>query len=207
MYKPTYFTFLVMTALLLLGCSTSRKAPDSRASSVEARRAEVLFLGHNSKHHDSYKYAPWLSIKLFRSGVNMTYASDLSAITDENLGKYDGLIIYANYNELPKDKEAVLQRFVEKGKGLIPLHSASGCFRDSEWYIRTIGGAFESHKTGTFKNTIVNNAHPVMAGIGEFETWDETYVHKNLNPDITVLGERIDGAHREPRISIPDFSE
>lgn len=198
MYKPTYFTFLVMTALLLLGCSTSRKAPDSRASSVEARRAEVLFLGHNSKHHDSYKYAPWLSIKLFRSGVNMTYASDLSAITDENLGKYDGLIIYANYNELPKDKEAVLQRFVEKGKGLIPLHSASGCFRDSEWYIRTIGGAFESHKTGTFKNTIVNGAHSVMTGIGEFETWDETYVHKNLNPDITVLGERIDGEHHEP---------
>lgn len=197
MHKPTSLTFLITTTLFLLGCSTGRKA-SAPVSSVEARRAEVLFLGHNSKHHDSYKYAPWLSIKLFRSGVNMTYASDLAAVTDENLGKYDGLIIYANYNELPKDKEAVLQRFVEKGKGLIPLHSASGCFRDSEWYVRTIGGAFESHKTGTFKNTIVDRSHPVMAGIDEFETWDETYVHKNLNPDIIVLGERIDGERREP---------
>lgn len=198
MYKHTYLT-LFISAVILIGSSALNKYSSSPASVVvEGRRAEVLFLGHKSKHHDSYKFAPWLSIKLFRSGINTTYVNSLDEITDERLSKYDGLIIYANYEVLPKDKEDVLKRFVGSGKALIPLHSASGCFRNSDWYIKTIGGAFESHKTGRFKNKIVNSGHPVMAGIGEFETWDETYVHKRINPDITILGERIDGDHREP---------
>lgn len=37
-----------------------------------------------------------------------------------------------------------------------------------------------------------------MKGISEFETWDETYVHSNINPDITILQERVDGSTREP---------
>jgi hypothetical protein len=37
-----------------------------------------------------------------------------------------------------------------------------------------------------------------MKGITAFQTWDETYVHKNLNPDKTVLGERVEGDVHEP---------
>lgn len=189
---------LLLTLIVTWSCLRPTGQNKSHLTAAEGRRAEVLFLGHQSKHHDAYKFAPWLSIKLFRSGINTTFAHSLEAITDENLARYDGLIIYANHEYLPPEKEEVLKRFVAAGKGLIPLHSASGCFRNSEWYIRTIGGAFESHKTGRFKNTIVNREHPIMAGIGEFETWDETYVHKHINPDIIVLGARVEGNHREP---------
>jgi hypothetical protein len=37
----------------------------------------------------------------------------------------------------------------------------------------------------------VKPEHPVMAGLKPFETWDETYVHAKLNPDIT----RFTGTH------------
>ena len=37
-----------------------------------------------------------------------------------------------------------------------------------------------------------------MQGWKTFETWDETYVHSKLNPDIIVLQERVEGDHSEP---------
>ncbi|WP_044198713.1 PVC-type heme-binding CxxCH protein [Dyadobacter tibetensis] len=194
-----WVTFLLIA--FVLGCSKSNltsKDSQSTQSEVSPRRAEVLFLGHQSKHHDSGKYAPWLAIKLFRSGVNMTYTTELADINEDNLAKYDGLIIYANYDSLPPVQEEALKAFVEGGKGLIPLHSASGCFRNSDWYIQTIGGQFASHGTGTFTNTILKPGHPIMQGLDSFSTWDETYKHQRLNPDMTVLGERVEGDHHEP---------
>lgn len=195
---------LLFAGLIFYGCaqnssvSSGQKNSSAGTDSKSARRAEVLFLGHTSKHHDSGKYAPWLSIKLFHSGINMTYTVDLKDINTENLKKYDGLIIYANHDSLPPAQESAMKAFVEGGKGLIPLHSASGCFRNSDWYIKTIGGQFESHKLGTFKNVILKPDHPVMRGITDFTTFDETYILKNLNPDNLVLGERIDGEVHEP---------
>lgn len=163
-----------------------------------ARRAEILFLGNTSKHHDSGKYAPWLAISLFESGINLTYTTNPNDLNTENLEKYDGLIIYANHDTISASQESALKAFVEGGKGLIPLHSASGCFKNSEWYIKAIGGQFKSHGTGVFTAKIVNPSHPVMQGLTEFSTWDETYVHQNINPDMTVLLERTEGSTREP---------
>ena len=152
------------------------------------RRGEVLFLGNVGKHHDSGKYAPWLAISLFKQGINLTYTVDLNDLNAKNLSHYDGLIIYANHDTLSPAQEQAMKDFVESGKGLIPLHSASGCFKNSDWYIKTIGGQFKSHGTGSFTTTIVDKKHPVMQGLSEFTTsWDETYVHQNLNPDMTVL--------------------
>ena len=191
-----------LTGILILGCAQNKMSTSgsgtSKASKVDARRAEVLFLGNTSKHHDSGKYAPWLAIKLFQSGINMSYTVDLNDLNPENLAKYDALIIYANHDVISPAQEAALKGFVEGGKGLVPLHSAAGCFLNSDWYIKTIGGQFASHKTGEFKTVILKPNHPVMKGLTDFTTWDETYVHKNLNPDITVLTERVEGDHHEP---------
>nr|WP_295930857.1 PVC-type heme-binding CxxCH protein [uncultured Dyadobacter sp.] len=189
----------LLVGLIALACAkTKMGASSGKDGAPKGRRAEVLFLGHNSKHHDSGKYAPWLAVKLFKSGINLSYTVNPGDINAENLKKYDGLVIYANHDSLSPSQESAMKAFVEGGKGLIPIHSASGCFRNSSWYIKTIGGQFASHKTGTFKNTILKPEHQVMKGITAFQTWDETYLHKNLNPDKTVLGERVEGDVHEP---------
>jgi hypothetical protein len=90
-----------------------------------------------------------------------------------------------------------MKDFLEGGKGLIPLHSATGCFKNSEWYIQTIGGQFDSHGVGTFKSRILMARHPVTQGLEDFETWDETYIHRKINPDIEILMERIEGDIKE----------
>ena len=200
--KKVFFLLLFTTFLSIsLANKASLMIGYSTKSAVEhqiPRRAEVLFLGNTSTHHNSSKYAPWLSIPLFKAGINLTYTVDTNDLNAENLSRYDGLIIYANYNTMSPAKEKALRDFVEGGKGLIPLHSASACFTNSAWYAQTVGAQFKSHKTGDFIAKNVNTTHPVMKGISEFETWDETYVHSNINPDMTILQERMDGATREP---------
>ena len=196
---------LLLLCLFWTACTrnTQTNQRDSGTSGTDQRtnprRGEVLFLGNTSKHHDSGKYAPWLAISLFKQGINLAYTVDLNDLNTENLSHYDGLIIYANHDNLAPAQEQAMKEFVESGKGLIPLHSASGCFKNSDWYIKTIGGQFKSHGTGSFTTSIVDKKHPVMQGLSEFTTsWDETYVHQNLNPDMTVLMTRKEGDRQEP---------
>src|SRR4029079_10436695 len=79
----------------------------------------------------------------------------------------------------------------------VPIHCASHSFRNSANVIRMIGGQFDKHGIGTFTAVTVKTDHPVMQGLTPFETWDETYIHKNNNPDRVVLQERVEGTHRE----------
>ncbi len=200
----TYLLLLTLAVGLGLGCTKTARQNTAgtvrNTSKMNApRRGEVLFLGNVGKHHDSGKYAPWLAISLFNKGVNLTYTTDLNDLNTENLANYDGLIIYANHDSIAPAQEQALRAFVEGGKGLIPLHSASGCFKNSDWYINAIGGQFKSHKTGAITATIVNAKHPVMQGLKPFTTtWDETYVHQRLNPDMTVLTTRQEGDGANP---------
>src|SRR5699024_8352612 len=106
----------------------------------------------------------------------------------DNLKKYDALLLYANYHEpaytnLPKDKEQALVNYVEQGGGFVPIHSASGNFRNSEAYIQLLGGAFASHDTATFRTRIAEPDHEIMKGFEGFESWDETYVHQKHNTE------------------------
>ncbi len=186
---------LIVTIFLSLNFSHFASASNPKPN---PRRAEVLFLGHASEHHNARLYAPWLATALFASGINITYTEKLEDLNKENLSKYDGLVIYANHDVLSKEQEAAMKGFVEGGKGLIPLHSAAGCFKNSDWYIETIGGQFASHGEGEFTGETVAPGHAIMTGLKPFTTWDETYVHQRINPDMTVLTERVEGDHHEP---------
>ncbi|GEO07793.1 PVC-type heme-binding CxxCH protein [Segetibacter aerophilus] len=179
-----------------LTASSTKKVANTNLKNP--RRGEVLFLGNLEKHHDAGKYAPWLAISLFKIGINVTYTTEMNDLNTENLNKYDGLIIYSNHDSISPAQEAALKSFVEGGKGLVPIHCAAGCFRNSEWYIKAVGAQYQSETTGNFTANIVNANNPVMQGLSEFDTWDEKYIHQKINSDKTVLMERVDGATREP---------
>lgn len=192
-----FIGFLFQNCANKAGRSADNPIKES-TSPVSPRRAEVLFLGHDSEHHNSRRYADWLAKAVFNGGINISYTERADDLNAENLSKFDGVIIYANHDYLSPYQEKALKDFVESGNGLIPIHSATGNFKNSDWYINTIGGQFKSHGTGNFTAEITNTSHPVMEGLSEFETWDETYVHQRLNPDMDVLMERVEGDSREP---------
>lgn len=200
--KSPYVGLVILMLAFLAGCGG--KGNKNFLSSTEPRRVEILVLGHESEHHNSEKLMMYLQTPLFQRGINLTYTSDVADLNPTKLNNYDGLMIYANHDEISPDQETALKDYVQSGKALIPIHSASFCFRNSPWFVEAVGGQFKSHGTGDFTVDIIDADHPAMQGISEFETWDETYVHSNINPDMHVLMERVEGDHKEPYTWVRD---
>ncbi|MRG44697.1 dehydrogenase [Chitinophaga sp. SYP-B3965] len=123
---------LLITGLL---CAFSQDSQD------EGRRAEVLFFGKG----DKTRHASWLATKLFKSGINLTYAENL-----DNLEQYDGVIINA---ALTPAQEQKVKTFVENGKGLVLLDVTGKSYKGRVF--RTTKGTDESAwKTNAFLNNM-----------------------------------------------------
>lgn len=185
---------ILIIFLIIASCNQKQ----SFLSDTDPRRVEILVLGHESEHHNSEKLMMYLQTPLFQKGINLTYTTDLEDLNEETLNNYDGLMIYANHESISPEQESALKSYIQSGKALIPIHSASFCFQNSDWYIEAVGGQFSTHGEEVFAAKIINADHPAMKGLAEFESWDESYVHTKVNPDMEVLMERVDGEKREP---------
>ena len=121
--------------------------------------------------------------------IELTYIDDpAKALTAETLAKYDGLVLYANIDRIEPEQEKALLDFVEGGKGFIPLHCASYCFRNSPKFVELVGAQFQRHGGEVFRVENAAPDHAIMKGYGGFESWDETYIHTRHNErDRTVL--------------------
>ena len=205
-FGPRSFLMLGVCLLALAGAAvapalaTRSQAPAAGSTTNDGRPLRLLFLGQDQRHHDSHALFPLLAAPLARMGIQMTHVdTPAEAFDPERLQYYDGIVIYANHTEITPEQEQALVDFVEGGKGLVALHSASFMFTDAPRYIPMVGGQFLRHGTGEFSAEIIAPDHPVMQGLEPFTTWDETYVHERHNTENrTVLMERVDAEGREP---------
>jgi type 1 glutamine amidotransferase len=205
--NPSIMRYIATTIYLaaltfLVSCNSGSKPIRN-----DSGKLEILFLGHDSQHHNSAIFLPMLATQLSTEGIAFTYTSDPNDLNAENLDKYDALMIYANHDSITASQESALLSFVEKGRGFLPVHCASFCFRNSPKYIDLVGGQFLKHKTDTFTTTIVNKDHSITKSLEEFSTWDETYEHSKLAADITVLMERVEGEHHEPWTWVKEYGK
>ena len=163
-----------------------------------AAELRVLFLGDNG-HHQPWDRFSVLAPALQDRGIQCTYVDRMEEITSENLADYDVLLLYGNIDRVEATQEQAILRFVSQGKGFVPVHCASYCFRNSPDLVQLIGAQFARHGVGTFRTSLVADAHPLTKGFSGFESWDETYVHHLHNEkDRTVLSYRVDADGREP---------
>ncbi len=201
--RPAWLLGLAAGCLLaILALPGAERQTAAAQSGVDGGRPiKVLFLGQvKGPSHDPETMFPHLAQPLARRGIQLTYvATPEEALDPAILQYYDALMIYGNHDRITPDQEQALLSFVEGGKGLVAIHSASAEFTNSEKYIALVGAQFQRHGTGEFTAEIVQPDHPVMKGLHPFETWDETYVHTKHNPqNRTVLMERVDANGREP---------
>ena len=167
--------------------------------SAAPRPIRVLFLGHESEHHNSGKYLPYLMERFGREAIYFDYFTTPDCLNPETLSLYDTVMLYANHGNITDAQYQALDDFVGSGRGFVPVHCASACFGNSPKFIEMVGGRFKSHGDGVFKATILEPGHPIMKGVNEYETWDETYVHDQHNEKgRKLLMERVEGEHREP---------
>jgi len=155
----------------------------------KGRRVEVLFLGDNG-HHRPIERVPTLMAALGPKGINITYTDQLSDLNAANLRKYDALMIYANWDSIQPDAEKALLDFVASGKGFLPIHCASYCFRNSDAYVKLVGGQFWRHTMDSITLNIVQPESGIMKSMQPFTVYDETYLHSHLQPDNAVLATR-----------------
>ncbi|RYF68203.1 MAG: ThuA domain-containing protein, partial [Cytophagaceae bacterium] len=154
------------------------------------RRTEILFLGDNG-HHKPIERVPQLMAALGSRGINITYTDKLEDLTADNLSKYDGLLIYANWDSIPKPQERALLDYVAAGHGVIPVHCASYCFRNSPEYVdKVVGGQFWRHRMDTIQTRFTQADNAITAGLPSFKAFDETYLHTHLQADNNVLAVR-----------------
>jgi uncharacterized protein len=159
------------------------------ATAQKARRLEILFLGDNG-HHRPIERVPSIMSALGDKGVNFTYTDKLADINTANLNKYDAVMIYANWDSIPPPIEKDLLAYVASGKGILPIHCASYCFRNSSEYVKMVGGQFWRHTMDTVETQTVQPENAIMKGLKSFRAYDETYLHSKLQEDNNVLAVR-----------------
>ncbi|MBD2704139.1 ThuA domain-containing protein [Spirosoma sp. BT702] len=198
-------TLIGLAALFAQCARLSGTQTTVRQESTRARRTEILFLGDNG-HHRPIERVPQLMAALGNRGINITYTDKLEDLNADNLNKYDGLLIYANWDSLPKPQEKALLDYVSSGHGVIPVHCASYCFRNSTEYVdKVVGGQFWRHKMDTIQTRFTQPENALVMGLQSFKAFDETYLHTHLQEDNNVLAVReIKANQRQDR---PDKNE
>ncbi len=117
-------------------------------------------------------------------------SEDATQFTDENLAKFDVVVLMSTtgtiFNEAQK---AAFQKFVQSGKGVVGIHSATDTEYEWPWYNQMIGGYFLAHpRQQTLRLQVVDNSHPATWHLPENWLWtDELYEFKDLNPNLKVL--------------------
>jgi len=186
----TAVSAVVLGVLCSLGATSCDAAPPPRL--------KLLFLGDNGHHEPAVRFKQ-LQPVLKKRRIEMVYTDVVADLNPATLAEYQGLVLYANIDTIAPDQAQALLDYVASGRGFIPLHCASYCFRNNDDVVKLIGGQFLRHGTGTVRTTITAPDHPVMQGFRGFESWDETYVHTRHNSqDRTVLETRAEGADQEP---------
>jgi uncharacterized protein len=170
---------------------------------VHAQDLSVLFLGDRG-HHQPSQLAEVIVPAFAKAGIEVVYTEDIAALSLEKLKQYDGLLLYANIDELPGAQESALLEYVAQGGGFIPLHCASYCFRNSPAFVELVGAQFSKHGGEIFSTEITAPDHPLMRGFGGFASWDETYIHtKHNDRNRIVLEVRKAGGQAEGRTAEP----
>ena len=108
-----------------------------RCTSDYPRRAEVLFVGGAANGQtESSKYASWMAIELFKSGINITYTGDRQDLNEDNLEIYDGVILFSQLDSLSDDQSDALEDYVRSGRGLVVLGAES--VSRPAWYVEAL---------------------------------------------------------------------
>ncbi len=121
---------------------------------------------------------------------SMYHTEDANHFTDDNLAQYDVIIFLNTTGDiLDDDQQASMERFVRQGKGFVGVHSATDTEYDWPWFVKLIGGNFDSHpKVQEARLRVVDHSHLSTQLLpSDWVRTDEWYNFKNFNPDVHVL--------------------
>jgi type 1 glutamine amidotransferase len=124
------------------------------------------------------------------NGFKIDTTEDASVFTKKNLKKYAAIIFLNTTGDiLNEEQQAVFENYIRSGKGFVGIHAATDTEYGWPWYVKLIGGSFESHpNTQPAKLVVTDPQHPATRHLPA--TWsrtDEWYNFKNRNTSVKVV--------------------
>ncbi len=127
-------------------------------------------------------------------GYEFEYYYQSDAFDFENLKQYK-LLILAKSNAVshtdPREfmdqrKVDLLLQFVRDGGSLLALHAGTTSFQNYPEIKALIGGRFDHHPAPLTVRCVLDETHPLAAGIPPYEFVDEHY-HMNMTDDVDIF--------------------
>ena len=82
---------------------------------------KLLFLGDRGHHQPAARFKELQPVMAGRK-IELVYTEKVGDLNAETLGKYDGLVLFANIDEIKPEQAKALLEYVAGGKGFVPLH-------------------------------------------------------------------------------------
>lgn len=163
--------------------------------------SKVLILAQNDQYHPLETLGEMMVGWLKDEGLSdVTLTKDRSAITSD-LSQYDLLIFCMTADRLSSAAEDAIVSFVEGGKKLMGIHSATVVNEENRKYIEMIGGRFIHHSPHhEFTVKVADPGHPIVEGLKDFKITDELYVLDRTPSAASVLLTAFWEDHAQPML-------
>jgi type 1 glutamine amidotransferase len=151
-------------------------------------KSKILIIAESDQYHPLEILGEMMVGWLKDEGISdVTLTKDRSAITGD-LHKYDLLVFCMTVGDLSPAEEEAIVSFVEDGKKLMGIHSATVVNAEKLKYIEMIGGRFIHHSPyHEFTVKVADPGHPIVEGLKDFKITDELYVLDRTPAAASVL--------------------
>jgi len=139
--------------------------------------------------------ADWLKDAGFN---DVTLPKDRAVITGD-ISEYDLLVLCMTPGKFSPEEENALVDYVENGKKLMGLHSATFVDEENQKYIEMIGGRFTHHGPyHEFTVKVSDPGHTIVKDLKDFTIADELYVLDRTPSAASVLLTAFWDDHAQP---------
>lgn len=160
-------------------------------------------------HHPPFYIPPSLEPVFEKLGMPIYFTYDVTKLNAENLKGVrllvilrDGMLWPENDKEMvfwmTEEQEKAVADFVANGGGFLSLHNSTAlkCLDEKQTTYRDVlGSSYNGHGPGDekFDVKVVNENHPVTAGVKDYVAVDERHTPIIHVDDITLLTEAVNG--------------
>ena len=161
---------------------------------AQGKNKHVLIFTKNGKGYVHENIAASIAA-IQKLGAENGFVADTTTnsalFTDDNLKKYDAIIFSNTNNDVfdTEEQKVAFMRYIQAGGGFLGIHSASGTERKWKWFKLMLGATFLRHPPfQKFTVHVLDKRHPAVRKLSpQWETNDECYYFKEINPAIKVL--------------------
>lgn len=175
-------TFLC-TCVLALCCSV-----------LSAQQFKVLLVTETAgwQHESTFDAIPAVKKLAQRHEFRVDLKQKAMRLTEDQLMSYDVLLMINTTGDVFNDAEqALIEKFIQSGKGWVGVHAASDTEYDWKWYTEMVGHMFKIHPTiQTAMVDVHDTSFPGLTGWPKRRMWTDEfyeYLSGDRRPDFNYL--------------------